>query len=496
MVYRFGAFVLDTASFRLLHREDAVSLTPQCLDVLSFLVRRPRVLVTKQQLFQAVWRDVVVTDNALTQVISDLREALGDDPAKPEYIETVARRGYRFIASVSEEGRIPAVPSGGPHRPRETPSLDAYRLFSEGRILLESLDSSTTPLAIDKFRHAIELDPGYAPPYIGLANALFWQHEQTRYRVGEHSTLLDQAILQARCAQRIDGLLAEAHATLAYLLTAAERFDEARAAARRALVLEPNRWEHHFRLANATWGEERLAALQRCCELYAEFPFAYFQVAMVHVARYEFALAEQTLCRGITIQEGDAARRRRFPANGLHWLRGLMRMCVGDLMTAVGEFDREVQSARGQLYATEFEIAARTSWGFALLGGDLVDQAIDMFRASLDVYDVQPRAHLGLARAFARANQPDKSEAAIRLAENQIGAIERAGRASDAALFRAGAAIARGRPAAAVPTLGELLAGAPPGPSGWLIPIEPLLSPLREDSGHARLLAQLASRAR
>ena len=409
MVYRFGAFAFDTASFRLLHREGAVSLTPQALDVLSFLVRHPQVLVTKAQLFKAVWRDVVVTDNALTQVISDLREALGDDPATPKYIETVARRGYRFIAVVSEEGLAPAVASGGPHRPRETSSLDAYRLFSEGRILLESLDSSTTALAINKFRHAIELDPGYAPPYIGLANALFWQHEQTRYRVDEHSTLLDEAILQARCAQRIDGLVGEAHATLAYLLTAAERFDEARAAACRALALEPNRWEHHFRLGNATWGEERLRALQRCCELYAEFPFAYFQIAMVHVARHEFAVAEQALCRGITIQDGDAARRRRFPANGLHWLRGVMRTCVGDLMSAIAEFDQEVQSARGQLYATEFEIAARTSWGFALLKADHVDHAIEMFRASLNVYDVQPRAYVGLALAFARANQPDTS---------------------------------------------------------------------------------------
>jgi tetratricopeptide (TPR) repeat protein len=161
------------------------------------------------------------------------------------------------------------------------------------------LDSSTTPLAVDKFKRAIELDPGYAPPYVGLANALFWPYEQTRYRVDGQSALLDQA----RCAQRIDGLVGEAHATLGYLLAAAERFDEARAAALRALALEPNRWEHHFRLANAIWGEERLRALQRCCELYAEFPFEYFQIAMVHVARREFPIAERALSGGIAIQE-------------------------------------------------------------------------------------------------------------------------------------------------------------------------------------------------
>ena len=59
MVYRFGVFAFNTVSFRLFNREDPVSLTPQCLDVLSFLVQRSQVLVTKEQLFKAVWRDVV-----------------------------------------------------------------------------------------------------------------------------------------------------------------------------------------------------------------------------------------------------------------------------------------------------------------------------------------------------------------------------------------------------------------------------------------------------
>ena len=69
-------------------------------------------LVTKDELFAAIWPDVIVTENALTQAISDLRQALGDEPASPTYIQTVARRGYRFIAPVEALPAVDADPRG------------------------------------------------------------------------------------------------------------------------------------------------------------------------------------------------------------------------------------------------------------------------------------------------------------------------------------------------------------------------------------------------
>jgi DNA-binding winged helix-turn-helix (wHTH) protein len=58
-------------------------------------------LVTKEALFQAVWQETVVTDSALAVCIKELRKALRDDPKFPQYIETVHRRGYRFIAPLT-----------------------------------------------------------------------------------------------------------------------------------------------------------------------------------------------------------------------------------------------------------------------------------------------------------------------------------------------------------------------------------------------------------
>ena len=77
-----------------------LDLTPKLLDLLLHLLDHAGELVSKDDLLDALWRDANVTENALAQAVSDLRDALGDEPASPTYIKTVARRGYRFVAPV------------------------------------------------------------------------------------------------------------------------------------------------------------------------------------------------------------------------------------------------------------------------------------------------------------------------------------------------------------------------------------------------------------
>ena len=100
-VLRFGQFELDPTAYLLRREGTVVPLPPKALDLLWLLARQPGTLLTKDDIFRAIWPDVAVTDNALTQVVSDLRQALGETPDAPQYIQTVARRGYRFVASVS-----------------------------------------------------------------------------------------------------------------------------------------------------------------------------------------------------------------------------------------------------------------------------------------------------------------------------------------------------------------------------------------------------------
>src|SRR5687767_8742584 len=100
VAFRFGPFVLDPVTFRLWSvRGDAV-LSPRAIDLLLMFVEQPARLFTKDEIFRLLWPDVAVTDNALTQVVSEIRRALGDTPASARYLQTLARRGYRFVAPV------------------------------------------------------------------------------------------------------------------------------------------------------------------------------------------------------------------------------------------------------------------------------------------------------------------------------------------------------------------------------------------------------------
>jgi len=90
-----------------------VELNARYLDALSLLVSEAGRLVTKDRFLDEVWRGVPVTDEALTQCIRTLRRQLGDDAARPRFIETVPKHGYRFVAPVTNGDRRD-TPSGAP----------------------------------------------------------------------------------------------------------------------------------------------------------------------------------------------------------------------------------------------------------------------------------------------------------------------------------------------------------------------------------------------
>ena len=97
----FGQFVLDPGRRTLSRADSPVSLTPKAFDVLLFLVQNPNRLVTKEELLQAVWGDTFVEEGNLTQYISHLRKALGDNSEDTRLIVTIARKGYQFTANVT-----------------------------------------------------------------------------------------------------------------------------------------------------------------------------------------------------------------------------------------------------------------------------------------------------------------------------------------------------------------------------------------------------------
>ena len=634
--YRFGPFVVDGGAYRLLRDGVNIPLSPKIIDLLLFLAARPSVLVSKDDLFRALWPDVAVTDNALTQAVSELRQALGDDPANPKYVQTVARRGYRFISpvqpivsaattvaapirdpseppaptvavldfenvsgdaslawlssgiaetltndlraatlriidrfrvteAIAQSGRellalrrvlaidravvgsfqragdrlritarIVDAQSGecladakadgpldqvfdlqdrivgqfsdalGAGRPgpaerrvyRETSSLEAYQAFTEGRVRLESLDAAVVAGAIADFERAVVLDPRYAAAHVGLGNARFFQHEMSRARNQPDGALLARAIDHVRRAIELERDLAEAHATLAFILVSAGRSVEALAAARRAVALEPGYWGNQFRLAHAAWGDERLQAVGRTMELYPDFPFAHFEAAMVHIARGMLDRAESTLREGTIVQDRQAHMKQRYPARGLHWLLGIVRLARGDAAEALLEFDREIVPGVGQLYGPEFAMNAHDGAGFAHLASSDPGAAVERFRQALGLFPEHARSLVGLGGALRADGEAVAADAAFARASSAIEALRRGGRGGEAAMAEALQHAVRGRQEDAIGALHKLLDKAELSFSGWTIPVEPLLAPLRQTPAFQGVLSKLAERAR
>src|SRR5512143_390897 len=104
-VRRFGGFELHPNSGELRRRGDLVKLSPQPFKVLEALVRRGGEVVTRDEIRDQVWRDGTFVDfeQGLNFCIRQIREALGDNADSPRYIETLPRRGYRFVAPVESE---------------------------------------------------------------------------------------------------------------------------------------------------------------------------------------------------------------------------------------------------------------------------------------------------------------------------------------------------------------------------------------------------------
>jgi DNA-binding winged helix-turn-helix (wHTH) protein/tetratricopeptide (TPR) repeat protein len=641
VTYRFGPYTLDPGSYRLLNGAEVVQLSPKIIDLLLYLVARQPALVSKEDLFKALWPDVAVTDNALTQAVSELRQALGDDPSKPTYVQTVARRGYRFIAPVATAavGAAAAPPSSastgaapsfevlaeqraiavldfanvssdrelgwlssgiaetvtndlrataplrvvdrmrvvesvrrcgadlsalradlhidlavvgsfqrsglrlritarvvdaltgeataeakadgpleqvfdlqdrivtqfsealriGTKQPRslgDTSSLDAYRAFTEGRVRLESLDASEVAAAIADFEKAIALDPRYAAAHVGLANAIFWQYEMSRARNQPDGGLLARAVDYVRRAIELERDLADAYATLSFLLMSAGRATEAVIAARRAVALEPRYWGNQFRLAHAAWGEERLVALGRARDLYQDFPFVHFEMAMVHIARGQLDRAESVLREGTVVQDRQADRKQRYPAKGLHWLLGLVRLACGDAKEALNEFGQELASGSWQLYAREFAMNAHDGAGFAHLDAGDAQPAIEAFGKALALFPEHARSLVGSSAALAAAGDKAGASQALERAAAAIEGLRRGGRASEAMMAEAMRHVVGGDVPKAFDALNALLDKPDMPFSGWTIPIEPLFEPLRRLPDYQKVAARLAERAR
>jgi len=98
--FRVGAWLVTPDLDELQRGDERVRLEPKAMEILVLLANRPGEPVSRDELLSGVWPGVLVGDDSLTQAVTKLRKALGDDPRSPSYIETISKRGYRLVAPV------------------------------------------------------------------------------------------------------------------------------------------------------------------------------------------------------------------------------------------------------------------------------------------------------------------------------------------------------------------------------------------------------------
>jgi tetratricopeptide (TPR) repeat protein len=193
------------------------------------------------------------------------------------------------------------------------------------------------------------------------------------------------------------------------------------------------------------------------------------------------------LQHGTAVQDRQIARGERYPALGLHWLLGLVRLAQDDVEEALEEFEREGELAEPyRLYGREYSMYALLGRGSALFRAGRHDEAAAAFTDALALYPQHPLALIGAALAtgdsFARAEEA--------IAGMTITKPVQAGIARSALLA------ARGDAAGSAATLDAVLSAAPPGFAGWQVPVLPMFREVAETTAIRTVFDRLAERAR
>lgn len=200
--FAFGEITIDVVERRLTRRGDDLVVPPKAFDLLVHLLRRTGNLVTKQELLDAVWPNAFVEEGILSVHVSALRKVLGDDPAAPTLIQTVAKSGYRFIAAVNPVYTATLASAANP---------DVCELVGRARAHLLSAKRDRVPDAIQTFAAALALDPTHAPAHAGLALAHCAAAEG---RLAPPAEAFDRARASALRALAMDDTSADARTAL------------------------------------------------------------------------------------------------------------------------------------------------------------------------------------------------------------------------------------------------------------------------------------------
>lgn len=319
----FGPFTLDARTLELRRDGEVVAIAPQPARLLVALASRAGELVTREELRQRVWGDDTFVDfeRGLNFCVLQARNALRDEAKNPRYIETLPKRGYRFIAGVqrndvAREGTTTSRPlvaslaiatiilailffalrpqPSTRHLTSHVPA--AHEAYLRGRQLYQQRATPRIEQSVVELRKAISLEPDFALPYIALAESL--HALAMRERIAPRDAAIEIRNASARALQLAPDY-GSAHATEAMRQCWYEwNWDAAEASYRKAIALDARNGsalhDHGWLLIIRGKFDEGIAEIRRAQELEPSNPRANMHVAWAYIytRRFEDAIRE------------------------------------------------------------------------------------------------------------------------------------------------------------------------------------------------------------
>ena len=287
--YEFGNFRLDVGEHKLLRLDGPTkgSIPEKAFQTLVHLVRNSGTLLTKDELLETVWSDVVVEENNLVKAIYAIRRFLDDMSKSPAYVETVPKHGYRFVADVKRiELGTPRNSANANVQKMGVPTRSpAHDLYLRGKVKAGNVKKGETEAAIRLLEEAIEVDPSFAEAHAQLARA-YIRMAFNFSEDAERKTLLENAEVAIEGALELKPDLAEGHFARGQLLwtrTKGFAHEQAILSYKRSLESNPNADETHHQLS-MVYGhigllDEALQSVRRAIEINPNNTMARFRVS-------------------------------------------------------------------------------------------------------------------------------------------------------------------------------------------------------------------------
>lgn len=415
----FGTYELDLETSELWKNGRHIKLSPKPAKVLAVLASAPGELVTRDALRAELWGTGTFVDFELSLnfCIRQIRLALKDNVRKPKYIETLPRRGYRFIASIDAPpcARPVTVPPDA-----EASQIRANEHYSRARVALAQHGKTSLDEAYEEFQRALALKPDYAMAHSGLGATISLRMLNRRGH-GE----LSAALHHLRRALELDPELSEPFAWLCFVHIRRGETALARHAGQRGVELQPDLPQAHYFLALAYFAscEEGTDYYQEVADQLAEaarvgprwhatwFVLAYTAMLVGDYRRAEtFAqrllatynqpgmpfVGGEIVIGSVLLRQGDAPGARRVLEDFLDRMAGSDHM-YRDAMLAVAACvlgDLELRQERNDLAL----VAYRRAWQTAQEHTRIVAHQ-----------RIGARAQAGLAAAYWLAGQRERS---------------------------------------------------------------------------------------